>query len=232
MKSETGFQFWPGYVAAISCLVLGLLLVASVVASLTTQLGLIAADVNSALLAQAFRRAAARAEAQAQGDAAAVARPAAAATAVAVAPPSVAPPLPLPAEPPVVPLPAATAPAALPQAAVDNHLTLIFGEQVSGIPPERRPEIAASLRELTVAPGSSWRVWATAPDGELARRRSTFRLMVAVRTFLAEQGIPERAVELRLLEGPVTGNPGDIVVRVGPAQAGVTTPAAAAAARP
>jgi hypothetical protein len=144
----------------------------------------------------------------------------------------VAPPLPLPAEPPVVPLPAATAPAALPQAAVDNHLTLIFGEQVSGIPPERRPEIAASLRELTVAPGSSWRVWATAPDGELARRRSTFRLMVAVRTFLAEQGIPERAVELRLLEGPVTGNPGDIVVRVGPAQAGVTTPAAAAAARP
>jgi hypothetical protein len=230
MKSETGFQFWPGYVAAISCLVLGLLLVASVVASLTTQLGLIAADVNSALLAQAFRRAAARAEAQAQGDAAAVARPAAAATAVAVAPPSVA--LPLPAEAPVVPLPAATAPAALPQAAVDNHLTLIFGEQVSGIPPERRPEIAASLRELTVAPGSSWRVWATAPDGELARRRSTFRLMVAVRTFLAEQGIPERAVELRLLEGPVTGNPGDIVVRVGPAQAGVTTPAAAAAARP
>jgi hypothetical protein len=231
MKSETGFQFWPGYVAAISCLVLGLLLVASVVASLTTQLGLIAADVNSALLAQALRRAAARAEAQAQGEAATVSRPAAAATAVTVAPPSLVPP-PLPAEPPVVPQPGAAAPAALPQATVDNHLTLIFGEQVSGIPPDRRPEIAASLRELTVAPGSSWRVWATAPDGELARRRSTFRLMVAVRTFLAEQGIPERAVELRLLDGPVTGNPGDIVVRVGPAPAGGTTSAAAAAVRP
>lgn len=229
MKSETGFQFWPGYVAAISCLVLGLLLVASVVASLTTQLGLLAADYNAALLAQAFRRAAARAEAQAGADVAKVPRAAAVAPAVASGSATAAAP---PAEAPVVLPPGPAAPSVQPQVPVENHLTLIFGEQVSGIPPERRPEIATALRELTAAPGTSWRVWATAPDGELVRRRSTFRLMVAVRTFLAEQGIPERAVELRLLDGPVADNPGDIVVRVGPAQAAVPTPAAAAAARP
>ena len=52
------------------------------------------------------------------------------------------------------------------------------------------------------------------------------------RTFLAEQGVSEREVELRLLDGPVVGNPGDIIVRVGPAQAGVAPPAAAAGVRP
>lgn len=229
MKSESGFHFWPGYVAAISCLVLGLLLVASVVASLTTQLGLISADYNTALLVQAFRRAAVAAPEQAGADVVAVPRPAAPATSVASAPASVAPP---PAQSPVAVPQGPASPVPAPQSPVDNHLTLIFGEQVSGIPSERRLEIAASLRELTVAPGASWRVWATAPDGELARRRSTFRLMVAVRTFLAEQGISEREVELRLFEGPVVGNPGDIVVRVGPVMAGVAVPAAAAVVRP
>lgn len=229
MKSESGFQFWPGYVAAISCLVLGLLLVASVVASLTTQLGFIAADYNAALLAQALRSAAARAEAQAGAEAVAVvvARPAPAATAPPGAPALMAPPE-APAAPPPGPTPAPSEPA-LP---VENHLTLIFGEQVTGIPPARRAEIAAALRELSVATGSPWRVWAAAPDGELARRRSTFRLMVSVRTFLAEQGIPEREVELRLLDGPVAGNPGDIIVRVGPAQAGAALPSATPGARP
>jgi len=229
MKSEPGFQFWPGYVAAISCLVLGLLLVASVVASLTTQLGVIAADYNAALVAQALRRAAARAEAQAGAEAVApaVARPAPA-PATPPAGPAVAAQVEAPAAPPPGPAPAQSEPAV----PVENHLTLIFGEQVTGIPPARRAEIAAALRDLSVPAGAPWRVWAVAPDGELARRRSTFRLMMSVRTFLAEQGVSEREVELRLLDGPVVGNPGDIIVRVGPAQAGVAPPAAAAGGRP
>lgn len=202
-----GFNFWPGYVAAISCLVLGLLLTASIIASLITQLGIIAADYTAALLAASQRRPP---------------------EVVAMAPPAPSPvrelPTPGPAPAPVV----APRPVLPPQA---NHLTLIFGEQLLEIPAERRPEIAASLRGLLAAPDVRWRIWAAAPQEDLTLRRNTFRLMVAVRSFMASEGIAEPRVELRLEDGPGTGGPGDIVVRFGPVGPAAPAPAAAAAGR-
>jgi hypothetical protein len=215
MKTQaTGFNFWPGYVAAISCLVLGLLLVASIVATLISQLGLIGAKYSQALVAEMLRRA----------------------QAPVVVEPARPPAAPAPA--PVVSLPAAPAPPpvvvprdrpALPD--LPNYLTLIFGEQLLDIPGEQREDIAQSLRGLTAPPDSRWRIWASAPESDLAQRRNTFRLMVAVRTFLGVQGITESRIELRLENGPVTGAPGDIVIRVGPAAAS-SGAAAGAGARP
>jgi len=200
MRQQGGaFNFWPGYVAAISCLVLGLLLTASIIASLITQLGFIAADYTAKLLAMTQRVAV---EPPARPPAAAPVAPA-----VRVEPPPMAGPAPLPAPAPRPILP--------PQA---NHLTLIFGDQLFEIPARHRLEIAQALRGLPAAPDARWRIWASAPEDQLAQRRNTFRLMVAVRSFLAAEGIAEARVELRLEDGPGTGGPGDIVVRLGPVE--------------
>jgi len=192
----SSYNFWPGYVAAISCLVLGLLLTASIIASLITQLGVIAADYAAKLLAGLEPPVVVQAPAPPR---------AAPAPPVAMAPPSAAAP---PARTPRPVLP--------PQA---NHITLIFGEQLLDIPVQQRAEIARSMRGLVAAPEARWRIWAAAPQDQLALRRNTFRLMVAVRGFVAAEGIPESRVELRLEDGPGTGGPGDIVVRLGPVEA-------------
>lgn len=195
------FNFWPGYVAAISCLVLGLLLTASIIASLITQLGFIAADYATKLLALSQRVVVEQPE-----------RPAVQGPAVPATPVRV---LPAPVSGPVQPAPAEARPVLPPQA---NHLTLIFGDQLFEIPARDRPEIAQALRGLSAAPEARWRIWASAPQEPLAQRRNTFRMMVVVRTFLAAEGIPENRVELRLEDGPDTGGPGDIVVRLGPVE--------------
>ena len=192
------FNFWPGYVAAISCLVLGLLLTASIIASLITQLGFIAADYAAKLLALSQR--------------VVVEQPARQAPAV---PSALARVLPAPVPGPLPPPPSETRPVLPPQA---NHLTLIFGDQLFEIPARDRPEIAQALRGLSAAPDARWRIWASAPQEPLAQRRNTFRLMVVVRTFLAAEGIPESRVELRLEDGPGAGGPGDIVVKLGPVE--------------
>ena len=210
MKGPTAqFNFWPGYVAAISCLVLGLLLVASIVAALISQLGLIGAKYSAALLAEMLRRVEVPAAQQPAPARAAVQAPT------------------VPAAVPVPPPPAAAVPQppALPEP--PNHVTLIFGEQLLDIPADRRDEINRSLRGLTASADARWRIWAAAPENDLTTRRNTFRLMVAVRTYLGSQGIAESRVELRLEDGAGTGGPGDIVVRFGPVQA---APAAAAGA--
>jgi hypothetical protein len=206
-QAATGFNFWPGYVAAISCLVLGLLLVASIIAALISQLGLIGAKYSQALVVEMLRRAETPAVVE-------PVRPAAPqpSAAVVVTPPVPAPaPVVAPREQPVLP-------------DQPNHVTLIFGEQLLDIPAEHREDIARALRGLAAAGDSRWRIWASAPEAELAQRRNTFRLMVAVRTFLGVQGIAENRIELRLENGAATGAPGDILIRVGPVAA---APAAA-----
>jgi len=189
------FNFWPGYVAAISCLVLGLLLTASIIASLITQLGVIAADYAAKLLAGLERPP--------------IVQPAA-------PPRPVPPPLAIVSPPAIVTPGPAPRPFLPPQA---NHITLIFGDQLLDIPAPQRAEIALSMRGLVAAPDARWRIWAAAPQDQLALRRNTFRLMMAARAFMAAEGIPESRVELRLEDGPGTGGPGDIVVRLGPVPA-------------
>jgi len=214
-QAATGFNFWPGYVAAISCLVLGLLLVASIIAALITQLGLIGAKYSQALVAEMLRRA----------EAPAVVEPVRPAAALPPAPVVVTPPAPAPA--PVV---APRERPVLPDQ--PNHITLIFGEQLLDIPAEHREEIARALRGLTAGADSRWRIWASAPEADLTQRRSTFRLMVAVRTFCGVQGIAENRIELRLENGSATGAPGDIVIRVWPLAAAPAAAAAGAGPRP
>ena len=215
-QAATGFNFWPGYVAAISCLVLGLLLVASIIAALISQLGLIGVKYSQALVAEMLRRA----------ETPAVVEPVRPAAPQPPAPVVVPPPAPAPA-PAVAPR---EQPVVLPDLA--NHVTLIFGEQLLDIPAEHREEIARALRGLTAAGDSRWRIWASAPEADLAQRRNTFRLMVAVRTFLGVQGIAENRIELRLENGEATGAPGDILIRVGPVPAAPAAAGAGAGARP
>ena len=94
-----------------------------------------------------------------------------------------------------------------PVLAVDSH--------GSALALRARPVLAVAA---AAAPsGASETGWVALCE-QFAQRRNTFRLMVAVRTFLAAEGIAEARVELRLEDGPGTGGPGDIVVRLGPVE--------------
>jgi hypothetical protein len=219
------FQVWPGYVAAISSLVLGLLLTASIVATLYSQMSVLAARYAAATVSVL------------------AAREVPPKTPVRMSPQSpaetrvTAAPVPARAFDPRAPAPGKTGHAAAREAsepsapghgairdhqgAEDNHLTLIFGESLLDIPADRREEIARALGALSATAQSRWRVSAGAPATDPTLRRNTFRLMVAMRNFLVAQGIEEARIEIRLEDAtsPVEGV-GDITVRIGPVDAG------------
>jgi hypothetical protein len=53
--SKNSISVWPGYVAAISCLVLSLLLLSAIIVSVITQIGMIAAAYRNELRSSAIR---------------------------------------------------------------------------------------------------------------------------------------------------------------------------------
>jgi hypothetical protein len=221
MDHDSELPVWPGFVAAVSCLVLGLLLTTAIILSLHSQLGVLAAQYAAALMN--VPPAPPRPE---RSDAATLAK---------TLPPSTI----ADSFPPVVPpavvrqggasgsgqapgvidrLPREEFPEVAPQ---DNHLTLIFGDRLTDIPPDRRSEIELALESLSVTPESRWRIRASAPATDVTRRRNTFRLMVAMRSFLVTRGIDESRIELRLEEGSNAVDGGaDITVRIGPFEPG------------
>jgi hypothetical protein len=211
---------WPGFVAAISGLVASLMLLLAVLVLLLSQLGVLASNYAEKFLADALRRA--------QDTEAVAALEKIRGTGVGPAVGG--------AKTGVSPIPTDPRPKI-------SEVVLIFGGDVNDIPEEQRPAIAEAMRELSASPRARWRIVASAPESDRVLRRSTFRLMVAVRNFVTAQGIAESRIEMRLEDGPVATGPapeGSIIVRLVPSRiegeaptgGGATpgaTPAAAAA---
>lgn len=221
MDHDSDLPVWPGFVAAVSCLVLGLLLTTAIILSLHSQLGVLAAQYAAALMnvppdpPQPER-----------SDVATVAKFLRPPTITDRSPPGVLPAAVRPGGPSgteqasaeIERQPQGELPEGAPQ---DNHLTLIFGDRLADIPPDRRPEIGLALAALSVTPESRWRIRASAPPTDATRRRNTFRLMVALRSFLVTRGIDESRIELRLDQGSDAVDGGaDITVRIGPFEPG------------
>lgn len=189
---------WPGFVAVISGLVASLMLLMAILVLLLTQLGTLAANYAETVLAELLRRAEERQAITALEKI----RGTGTGTKLGGALIGVSP---VPTDPsPKI-----------------SEIVLIFTERVNDIPEDERPAIAQALRELGASPEARWTILAFAPESDAVLRRSTFRLMVAVRNFVTGQGIGESRIELRLEPEPVSREPapeGSIVVRVVPSR--------------
>ncbi len=204
-KLEVKTNPWPGFVAAIAGLVASLMLLLAVLVLLLSQLGTLAANYAEKLLADALRRL----EEQEAVTALEKIRGTGVGPGVGGAKVGVSP---IPTDPrPKI-----------------SEVVLIFGSDANDIPEEQRSAIADAMRELGASPEAVWRVLAFAPESDRVLRRSTFRLMVAVRNFLVAQDIPEARIEMRLEDGPVATGPapeGSIIVRVVPSRISGEAPA-------
>lgn len=189
---------WPGFVAVISGLVASLMLLMAILVLLLTQLGTISGNYAEAVLAELLRQAKEREEIAAlekiRGTGTGTGTKLGGAL-VGVSP--------VPTDP-------------VPKI---SEIVLIFADKVNDISQEQRPVIAQGLRELSASADSRWAILAFAPESDTVLRRSTFRLMVSVRNFLASEGIAESRVELRMEPQPVSNESapaGSIVVRIVP----------------
>lgn len=187
---------WPGFVAVISGLVASLMLLMAILVLLLTQLGTISGNYAEAVLAELLRQAKEREEIASlekiRGTGTGT-KLGGALIGVSPVPPDPVPKI--------------------------SEIVLIFADKVNDIPPEQRPAIAQGLRELSASGDSRWAILAFAPEADAVLRRSTFRLMVSVRNFLASEGVAESRVELRMEPQPVSQEPvpmGSIVVRIVP----------------
>ena len=204
-RQEIKTNPWPGFVAAISGLVASLMLLLAVLVLLLSQLGVLASNYAEKFLADALRRA--------QDTEVVAALEKIRGTGVG---PGVGG-----AKTGVSPIPTDPRPKI-------SEVVLIFGGDVNDIPEEQRPAIAEAMRELSASPRARWRIVASAPESDRVLRRSTFRLMVAVRNFVTAQGIAESRIEMRLEDGPVATGPapeGSIIVRLVPSRVEGDAPA-------
>lgn len=189
---------WPGFVAVISGLVASLMLLMAILVLLLTQLGTISANYAEAVLAELLRQAEERERIAALEKIRGTGTGTGAKLGGALIGVS-----PVPTDPTLK----------------ISEIVLIFADKVNDIPEEQRPAIAQGLRELNAAADTRWTILAFAPESDAVLRRSTFRLMVAVRNFVSSQGIAESRVELRIEPEPVSREPapeGSIVVRIVP----------------
>ena len=167
MHDSGSVNVWPGYVAAISCLVLSLLLLSSIVVVMISQLGQYAQRYNETLVQKAIANKKHRitlSDSQTQAG------------------PN------------------------LGQAAEQNsqpqiQLRLIFASDLIDIPLQQQTEVANSLHKLDSSSNSRWQIWAFVSASDALARHSTFRLMVAVRSFMVSQGISEGHIQLKLWSG-------------------------------
>lgn len=187
---------WPGFVAVISGLVASLMLLMAILVLLLTQLGTISSNyadrVLAELLRQAEEREAIAALEKIRGTGTGT-KLGGAVSAVSAVPTDPGPKI--------------------------SEIVLIFADKVNDIPEDQRPAISQGLRDLGAAADSRWAILAFAPESDAVLRRSTFRLMVAVRNFVSSQGIAESRVEMRMEPQPVSAEPapaGSIVVRIVP----------------
>jgi hypothetical protein len=195
---QTTTNPWPGFVAVISGLVASLMLLLAVLVLLFTQLGTLAANFAEKLLADALRRAEEREAITALEKMRGSGKGTKLGGALGGASPV-----------PTDPSPRI------------SELVLIFGDKVNDIPVEQKAAIAQVLRDLGASPDARWSILAGAPESDAVLRRSTFRLMLAVRNFVTGQGISESRIELRLTSTPVSQDQapeGGIVVRVVPSR--------------
>jgi len=187
---------WPGFVAVISGLVASLMLLMAILVLLLTQLGTISANYAEAVLAELLR------QAEERERIAALEKIRGTGTGTKLGGALIG----------VSPVPTDPTPKI-------SEIVLIFADKVNDVPEEQRPAIAQGLRELNASADARWTILAFAPESDAVLRRSTFRLMVAVRNFVASQGIAESRVDLRMEPEPVSREPapeGSIVVRIVP----------------
>jgi hypothetical protein len=191
---------WPGFVAVISGLVASLMLLMAVLVLLLTQLGTLSANYAETVLAELLRQAKEREEIAALEKIRGTGVGAKLGGALVG----------------VSPVPTDPSPRI-------SEIVLIFAPKINDIPKEEQPAIAQALRDLGAASEARWTILAFAPESDSVLRRSTFRMMVAVRNFVTSQGIGEARIEMRLEPAPVSQEPapeGSIVVRVVPSRVG------------
>ncbi len=214
MSSESGsVSVWPGYVAAVSCLVLSLLLLAAIVVSLITQLGTLAAAHNETLRQAALKRyespgeEAAQASQSSPAELSAGAAPARAPTVLKRPGESAAASVELPRQ------------GAQPLVRSAGELRLVFDASLADIPASQFKDLAAALDQIDAPPGGRWQIWAAAPEADALASRTTFKLMLAVRSYMVKAGIAESLMDLRLVPpnaAPERARRGEIVIHVVP----------------
>ena len=204
MKIAKGsVSVWPGYVAAISCLVLSLLLLASIIVSLITQLGTIAAAYNDQLVAEALKQYSSSAELMVAVESVAQTR------AFVPAPTAVRPPT--TGSLPQLDLPQTPVP--------HDQLRLVFGNTLAAIPPSHENMLVKAIAKMEAPAGVPWRIWAAALESDEMNKRTTFGIMVSVRSLMARSGVPESSIELRILPVrtlPPGAAPGEVVIYIAP----------------
>ena len=210
MSSDSGsVSVWPGYVAAVSCLVLSLLLLAAIVVSLITQLGSLAAAYNETLRQASLKRY------QSPGEPSQPAQAEPSAVAAPVRAPMV---LKRPGESAVA-LVESPRQGAQPSVRAVGELRLVFDPALADIPASQLKDLATALEQIDAPPGGRWQIWAAASDADVLASRTTFKLMLAVRSYMVKVGIPESSMDLRLvpLITPTDGaRRGEIVIHVVP----------------
>lgn len=177
---------WPGYVAAISCLVLSLLLLASIVVVMITQLGLYAKRYHETLVQKVI------AQTQRQAQSAASRQ-----QSISVDSPVVSTSTPKP----------------------QRQLRLIFASDLIDIPQQQLASVADSFHQLESTAMPDWQIWAYVNPSDAVAKHNAFRLMVAVRTFMVNQGIANTRIKLQLLSGsePVDRvKSGEIAIYIAP----------------
>ncbi len=214
MSSESGsVSVWPGYVAAVSCLVLSLLLLAAIVVSLITQLGPLAAAHNETLRQASLKRYQSPGE-----DPGLAGQSAPSALSAGAAPPRVPAVLKRSGE-------SAAASIALPRqgdppaAKAAGELRLVFDASLADIPASQFKDLAAALDQIDAPVGGRWQIWAAAPEADALASRTTFKLMLAVRSYMVKAGIAESLMDLRMVpQGapPERARRGEIVIHVVP----------------
>jgi hypothetical protein len=206
---KDSLSVWPGYVAAVSCLVLSLLLLASIVVSMLSQVASISADYNKILLESALKKFIAP-------EAVSKAQPTASATAPATRKQVQVQSNAVPSQTARSQEPRRNMPQALMPI---EQLKLVFASDLAKVPPAQQEELVRALTLLAAPIGVKWRVWAIAQEGDERAKRTTFELMASVRGVMARKGFDEAAIDLRLMLqrlAPANAAPGEIVIFVAP----------------
>lgn len=203
--SKNSISVWPGYVAAISCLVLSLLLLAAIIVSVITQLGMIAAAYRKELVLEALK-VFSYPDPQVIQDKVSI-------SALSR-----------------TPVPTKTnSPAQLdvPQVAVpQEQLRLVFASTLSSIPESQQSTVAQAIAKMTAPKGGRWRIWAAVAESDELNKRTTFQIMTSLRSLMGRWGVSETAIELRILNLPQLNTgaaPGEVVIYVAPFATSVNT---------